>query len=137
MPKKRQTITGLVNKAATFLQKIVRLKAAVKTGGVIQCVTCGVWKDWRDMQGGHFIKRQHKKWTLVEENIHPQCPRCNQFLGGNDSAYALYMIDTYGRDFVDEMIATKTEPRKYTRVELEELIKELRQQARELEGQVA
>lgn len=120
---KKKTIAQVVDSAATKLQKLVRLKAA-NENGLVQCVTCDKWAHWKDMQGGHFISRGSKKWKLVEENVHPQCPGCNGFgmkYGNAEAVYTTYMVDMYGRDFVDEMLRTKNEVKKYTRAEVEEI----------------
>lgn len=101
-------------KALKTLQKLVRLKAA-NDKGVATCVTCGIKKPWnKGIQGGHWIPKGNSSyWALEEENIHPQCSSCNQFGMKNGSAghtYTLYMIDMYGRDVVDDMLARKSDP---------------------------
>jgi hypothetical protein len=40
----------------------------------------------------------------------------------------------YGREFVDELLATKGETKKYNRVEIMDLIDELRVELKRLEG---
>lgn len=44
------------------------------------------------------------------------------------------MIDMYGRKYVDELLATKGETKKYNRIEIEELISDLRIELKKLEG---
>lgn len=135
---KTKTIAKVVDSAAVVLQKLVRLKAA-QENGLVQCVTCDKWAHWKDMQGGHFISRGSKKWKLVEENVHPQCPGCNGFgmkYGNAEAVYTAYMIDMYGRDFVDEMLRTKSEPRKYTRAEVAEMEAEWKEQIKYHEKRV-
>lgn len=135
---KTKTIAKVVDAAATVLQKLVRLKAA-EENGLVQCVTCDKWAHWKDMQGGHFISRGSKRWKLVEENVHPQCPGCNGFgmkYGNAEAVYTAYMIDMYGRDYVDEMLRTKSEPRKYTRAEVAEMEAEWKEQIKYHEKRV-
>lgn len=126
MPRKRKTIAKLVDEAAAILQRIVRMKAA-DDNGMARCVTCGKVEHWKDLDGGHWIPRTYTVHKLTEENIWPQCKRCNRFRAGEGSAFTLHMIDTYGRDFVDHMEATKREVRKYTRPEIEAKIKSLKE----------
>lgn len=128
---KRKTIASLVNDAAVILQRIIRIKAA-DSSGYAQCVTCGVTKHWKELQGGHFISRRYTAHKLREENIHPQCAGCNGPRSGNLTAYTLFMVDTYGRDFVDELEATKGITKKYTRPEILGVIAELKAQEKEL-----
>jgi len=124
--RKQKTIASLVNDAATILQRIVRLKAA-DDNGYARCVTCGKVDHYTNMDGGHFISRRHTAHKLLEENIHACCKGCNGFLNGNLIPYTTFMIDTYGRDFVDELEATKNDTRKYTRAEIMDKIAQLKQ----------
>lgn len=136
---KRKTIAQEIEAAATLLQKLVRLKAA-DDNGMVSCVTCGKWANWRDMQGGHFIARASKRWKLVEENVNPQCPGCNGYgmkYGNAEAAYTAYMIDMYGREFVDHMLETRSEPKKYTRSEVAEIVADFKAQIKEQEARVA
>jgi len=139
MAKKKKTIAQEVEAAARLLQKLVRLKAA-NDNGLCQCVSCGNWHHWKDMQGGHFISRRYTRWKLAEENVHSQCVGCNGFgmkFGNAEAAYTAWMIDFYGRDLVDEMLATKHETKKYTRQEVAELVEDWKAQIKDHERRVA
>lgn len=133
---KPKTKAKLKKQALELLQKVVRLKAA-NDNGYCECVTCGVIKPWNDgMQGGHFISKGNggsNQWALVEENVHPQCAGCNGFgmrFGSATQAYTLYMIDTYGRELVDEMTSQNKIVR-YDRVDLELMIEEMKIEIKE------
>lgn len=135
-PKKKQkTIAQEVESVAVILQKLVRIKAADEFGMAI-CVSCGVRKRWKELQGGHFISRTHTSTKILEENIHPQCQGCNG-PRSKDSlvilTYRRYMVDTYGEDFVRELESLARIPRKYTRQEVVELKEEYSKQLKELE----
>ncbi len=125
--KKPKSMAKAVNEAAELLQKLVRLKAA-DSNGYVQCVTCGVQKPWQEMQGGHFISRVKTAHKLLEENIHPQCGKCNGYLRGNMVAYTLFMEDMYGREFVEHLLETQNQTKKYTKIEIEEIKNELKTQ---------
>ena len=103
------------SKALQTLQKLVRLKAS-DNNGYCECVTCGKVSKYTEMDGGHYIPKGNSSyWSLVEENIHPQCKGCNGFDMKHGTAahrYTLYMIDTYGRDFVEDMERRKRDERK-------------------------
>ena len=80
--------------------------------GNCKCVTCdhvGPYNDYFD--GGHFIaKGSSSYWMLDPRNIHPQCKSCNgngMKFGNKEAQYTLWMIDRYGREFVEHMQATK------------------------------
>ena len=132
---KKKTIAQEVDAAAVLLQKLVRLKAADSNGYCV-CVTCGISKHWKEMQGGHFISRRYTATKIMEENIHPQCYGCNGPKSKDGTvaiAYTTYMIDTYGRGFVDELQRIKHIPKKYTRDEIAEIKKEFREHIKALD----
>lgn len=132
--KKRKTVSQKLDEVAVLVQKLVRLKAADYTG-YCSCVTCGVSRHWSEMQGGHFISRKSTATKIMEENIHPQCAGCNGPKRGNLIQYTLFMQDTYGRGFVEELENLKRQTKKYTREEIyglkeyyTNLINEIRQE---------
>ena len=102
--------------------------------GYITCVTCKKKDHWKKMEGGHFISRRHTATKILEEVIHPQCSYCNHFLKGNYAPYALYMVDMYGREFVDNLLIMKDTPRKFYRDEIAEIIKDFKSRLKELEA---
>jgi len=132
--KKLKPIGKLTDEAAVLLQKLVRLKAADFEGNA-DCVSCGTTKHWKDLQGGHYIPRGNAATKLMEENIHPQCMGCNGFgmkYGDAAHRYTLAMVDFYGRDSVDQMLATKGQVHKWVRADLMELIAEFKQRVKDL-----
>ena len=129
--RKPKSIAKLVEEAACILQRIVRLKAADENG-YCACVTCGKVDRWQDMQGGHFLSRKWTAHKLLEEQVNPQCPGCNGPKQGNPVAYTLYMLDTYGREWVDNLEATKWETKKYSRPEIMEIIDDMKHYEKEI-----
>ena len=121
-------------KALEALQKLVRLKAC-DDNGYCECVTCGKYQRWQECDGGHFISKGHSSyWALVEENVHVQCKGCNGFGMSHGTAaiqYTKYMIDTYGRDFVDDMETKKRNQVKYYKRDYVEMTKEWNKQIKE------
>lgn len=135
--RKQKTLYKLSEEAASLLQLIVRLKAADEHGMVV-CVTCGCRRHYKDnMQGGHFISRGKMATKLTEENVHPQCSGCNLPGAGVEAAYGLWMLDVYGKEFIEELHFTSRKVKKYLRHELEDIIAELKAEVKELEEQYA
>ena len=105
--------------AAQLLARISR----ADDNGYCKCVTCGKVGKYNDgFDGGHYIEKgKSQYWMLEPKNIHPQCASCNRKwssggkmkTGDKGHEYTLYMIDTYGREFVDHMHAMKREPKRY------------------------
>ena len=118
---------------ARLLQKLVRLKAADKNG-YCECVTCGIRKHWKEMQGGHFIERRKTSTLLEETNVHPQCPGCNLYkmkVSSTILAYRRFMVDMYGEEFVNQLEIESSKPKKFTADELCALKKELNERINE------
>lgn len=91
-------------------------------GGTTQCVTCGAYKYWKDIDAGHFVKRQYRSLRWDERNVHPQCTRCNHFMSGRQDDMAAYIIRLYGDETFREIMSLKYQTKKHTRLELEEMI---------------
>lgn len=136
MARKPQTTANLKKKAAELLQRYVRMKAADQNG-ICQCVSCGKRDSWKAMDGGHFISRSYTFHLLREENVHPQCKRCNRFFTGCHDDYRRYMVEMYGEDFVEWLTDTKRTITKYTRADLLAIIAELKQDIKDQEIRLA
>lgn len=121
------------------IQRLCRLAAADDDGNCA-CVSCGVVKHYSQLQGGHWLaKGSSSFWALKIENVHPQCASCNMWgmrYGSAAQQYTLWMEDMYGRDFVDEMIATKSNPIKLYKADYEEMLAEFNEQIKYHENRV-
>lgn len=85
-----------------------------------------------DYDAGHFRSvGSAKHMEFVEENIHGQCKRCNNYLAGNAIAYRIGLITRYGLPFV-EAIETDNTPRKLTIADFEAMKIEYRQKLKSL-----
>ena len=132
--RKQKSIAGLVEDAAVLLQKIRRIESADEFGMCV-CCSCGKRQHWKEMQGGHYIPRGKSATKLEEHNINPQCVSCNHF--HKESAkcqYAIWMIETYGYQYVKWLEAESRKEKKWLRVEVEELIESFKERLKELEG---
>ena len=116
----------LRSKALKKLQLLSRI-AAADANGYSQCVSCGIKKHYKEMDGGHYIpKGSCSYWALREENVHPQCKGCNGFGMKHGSAaqtYTLWMEEYYGRDFVAEMIRDQKKVKKIYAADYRDMIK--------------
>ena len=121
-------------KALRLLQQLVRMKAA-DDHGMVTCVTCNTPVHYKDADGGHFIpKGSSSRWALEECNVHPQCKGCNGFgmkYGSAAQNYTLYMIEMYGKDWVENMLATKNDVHKLYKADYADMIEEFNRQIKE------
>ena len=119
---------GLIKKVDAAFSLFVRKNHADEHGNV-KCVTCGKQMPWKEAHAGHFVRRRHYSVRWNEQNVHPQCVFCNVYADGNEGEYARFIIDTYGRETLDELLSMKHETRKWTYSELQELLEIYRENA--------
>ena len=129
--KKLPSISSLEKKADAVFSQYIRLREADE-GGTVACVTCQKLLHWKDAHCGHFVKRQHRSVRFDEKNCNVQCLRCNFFLSGNDAAYAVFIIDRYGRETYDELMAARNKEFKRYRTDYLELIETYKRKLSEL-----
>lgn len=95
------------SRALESAQALARISRA-DNDGYCTCVTCGHIGKWNEgFDGGHFIAKGNcSYWMLDPRNIWPQCKSCNgkgMQYGNKEADYTLFMIDEFGREFVDYM----------------------------------
>ena len=95
------------------------------------CFTCGVRKNWKEMDLSHYIHKNSLDFDIV--NLHSCCARCNRFLHGNLGVYAERLIAEYGEDAVIALRQRANQVRKFTIFELEKIIDNYKQKIKELE----
>ena len=128
-PKKQTKLSTLEGYAWTEFSKFIRLRDCLKTTDTTthgRCYTCGAYKEFSELDAGHYIKSTHKQIKFDERNVHAQCQKCNRFEGGQEAVYTLKMLDEYGREVIDELMSKKGSY-KFTREELIELRKKYKQ----------
>lgn len=136
MPKKSLTTRALVNKLDRIFSKYTRLKDADETG-TVACVTCGKLFHWKEVHAGHWIKRQYQSVRFDPRNCHAQCVSDNLYHGGKQDEYGKYILDRYGLDAFNDLLAKKREVKKWTRDELQKLIEEYSQRVNTLESRLS
>mgnify|MGYP001297526427 CR=1 FL=1 len=114
-------------KCLEAIQLLARI-SATDDNGYAQCVSCGCTHHYKEMDGGHWIpKGSSSYWALEVENVHPQCKGCNGFgmkFGSAEAQYTLWMQDNYGRDFIDNMLATKSNVKKLYKADYDQMLAE-------------
>lgn len=112
--------SNLIKQLDKIYSAYIRLKDCKQ--GYTQCVTCGDIRWWSEHQNGHFFSRGRLPTRWDDDNCHVQCMRCNIFLKGNYIKYTTWMIDTYGREFVDKLEAKSNSKTPITTLQIKELI---------------
>lgn len=115
------TISSLKNKVWKVFSEYIRRKYA-DYRGYVRCITCGRMAHWKTMDAGHFVSRQYNATLFDEENVHPQCKRCNN-QGGEPESYALYLQRRYGMGMLETLRRRKLKTKQFTVQELQKLLK--------------
>lgn len=138
-----QTSTYIRKFVAPDFQKMIRAEAGAFVGitwvvadgkfagrrvrlGECACVTCGKIHAWKKQKQfgkagvdtGHFVASRCNSIIFEETNAHPQCVHCNQYLGGNQEAYSIWMWNVYGQEEIDRLNRLRNESVQFTREDL-------------------
>lgn len=129
--KKSIPLNSLKKKLWKIFSEYIRLRDSDEYGNV-RCISCGSIRHWKDVHAGHYEKRGYLGTFVDERNVHGQCPRCNLYLNGNQSAYAIALRKKYGETILEELDKLKNSREKYTRIEYEELIDKYKKETQNL-----
>ena len=113
-----QTLPELLKLAQITFNKYVRLRDKDKP-----CVSCEKPLGAKFDAGHYFSMGGHKAVTFDEDNVHGQCVTCNQHKHGNLLHYQIGIQKRIGADRLIELHARAYETKKWTREELNEIIK--------------
>lgn len=86
-----------------------------------RCYSCGRAKQSKELDCGHYI--HSSSLDFIEDALRPQCTYCNRYLHGNLAHYAENLIKEIGMARVDELRFMSKQIKKWTREELEGVIK--------------
>lgn len=115
MPKnERKTLQAKLQKAVNLY---ARLRDCAGRGGA-NCISCGTWKAFEDLDGGHFISSTSSATRYDVRNVSAQCIKCNRFLHGNGIHYYEGMVSKWGQEVVDELMSKEHVIKKWSIPEL-------------------
>lgn len=134
----KKTVPQLQNTLWPLISLYVKLKHSVD--GWCSCITCG--KSIRigdhDCHCGHWIPRSYSPTKYEEDNLRPQCGRCNGHSAGGFAKHSGRPIEferalrlEIGDERVEELKVMSTQPWKWDRGHLIELIEFYRKELRE------
>lgn len=95
--KPKKTLSKYKKELDAIFSKYIRYRDAGK------CYTCGLQKEPKQMQNGHFVPRQYLAVRWDEINCHCQCYACNMLYNGQPSRYAQRLRQDYGDDIIDTL----------------------------------
>jgi hypothetical protein len=112
---KRSTIVKKLDKIFSIW---IRSKDA-DHAGMVDCFTCGVSKSWKyEIDAGHFMGRGKYATRWDEQNVKPQCKKCNGFRSGEQYLFSKHLDEEYGKGTADELVYQSNQLAKFTNDEL-------------------
>lgn len=66
---------GAMRLADMYFSRFIRLSNSIN--GNCTCYTCGTIQNLKEVDNGHYMKREHKATRYHENNCRPQCKTCN------------------------------------------------------------
>ena len=117
-----QTLPELLKLAQITFNKYIRLRDKDKP-----CVSCEKPLGAKYDAGHYFSMGGHKAVTFDEDNVHGQCVTCNQYKHGNLLNYQIGIQQRIGADRLLELHSRAHNVKKYTKDELNEIIKRYKQ----------
>ena len=95
-----------------------------------KCITCGKHFHFSELDGGHFIQRQHLATRWDPRNVKAQCKRDNRFLYGLQYEFSLAL----GSELSEELLIKSKQIFKKTDAEYLEIFEEYRDKLAELKS---
>jgi len=96
-----------------------------KDGETCSCISCGstLQIGTSNCQAGHYYPKGGFPGLYFEEdNVFPQCYRCNVNLGGNTQLYRENLITRIGIERVERLDSLRHQLKRYTRSDVIEMI---------------
>ena len=104
--------------------RYIRLRDCLRTTGTKDycvCVTCGKTVPMgKDLHAGHCVAGRGNSILLHEGAVWGQCAVCNIWKAGELGKFALYVVDTLGRQYYDDLVILAKQPKPMKSWEWEE-----------------
>lgn len=136
--QKKPTITKLKKEARKWFNRAVKYRDSDLIEGewLFQCITCSRRVVFRDREGhyqqsahaGHFQPETRRNTQFNEQNVNGQCNWCNSFNAGEQIKYARALDLKYGSGTAAELERLAHIPHQFTIEELQEIIKDSKEQ---------
>lgn len=86
--------------------KFIRLRDSDEDG-YCTCCTCGKTQFWKEVDNGHFVKRNIEVTRYDEKNCNAQCRACNNYGKGEEQLHKEYIDNKYGEDTASNLRSKK------------------------------
>lgn len=131
MKKRKKSRKQLVIALDRVFSKYIR--TLYSENGLVECCTCGNKLPINKIQCGHFMSRRHYSTRWDEENVSPQCMKCNMYSQGEQFLFSKYIDNKYGEGYSEVLMYKSRETVKFSDFELEEMITDYKEKLKDLE----
>ena len=103
--KRELNVSGSMKLADIYFSRYIRLKHSLD--GNCTCYTCGTVKPIKEVDNGHYLKRERKSTRYHENNCRPQCKTCNGDIkhNGKQAEFRVNLSYEIGEDNVVDLEA--------------------------------
>tara|TARA_R110000824_G_scaffold264647_1_gene453482 strand:+ start:214 stop:621 length:408 start_codon:yes stop_codon:yes gene_type:complete len=117
-----KTISKLKKELDKWFSLFIRLRNATDNEGLVQCITCGVVKNYKSMHNSHFQSRRHLATRWHEQNCDVGCIKCNIFNFGEQYKFSIALDSKYGEGTAEKLELKARTIMKVSRIDYEEKI---------------
>lgn len=133
---KRRSLSEMDHKQLTTVadrdfSKFIRLRDSNEYG-ICECFSCDKSAFWKDMDCGHYVKRDKRITRWDETNCNAQSKDCNNYGKGEEAKHKEYIDKKYGEGTADRLTLKGREVRIYSRADLIAIIYHYRLKWKEL-----
>lgn len=135
---KKKKISQLTKTVKSFHDYV---KAKHQVNGYCQCSSCDAIIEYgtKNCQAGHFISCRIWEFRFDEDNVFPQCYKCNIIFKGCFEGYSPFVIKTVGKKKHDYMIKVanditrgKAIQKRFSDIQLKEIQEKYEKKIKEL-----
>ena len=134
--EKKESISTLKKKAWKAFSDYIRTRDSINSTGTTEycvCITCNQRVEYKNIQAGHVISGRTNAILFNEKLVNGQCQTCNMFKGGEYTKYALWFINRYGKEKLEQAELSKNTPTKITKEEYKQITEEYKNKLKILE----
>ena len=130
--KKQPDLTKKLDKV---FSEYIRLRDSKAFGyKAFKCISCGRILPYEQADCGHYFSRLHMDTRFDERNWHAECRHCNRFIADHLDAYRTHLIQKIGENEFNKLSLLAHGSRKWSRYELDEMIKYYQGKIKEMKG---
>lgn len=100
---KKSEKSKAIERADSWFSKFIRISNSFGNG-LGACFTCTNVDDIKNMDAGHFVKRNHLSTRYNELNVQLQCRSCNRYRDGEQFKFGVNLDKKYGKGTAEKLM---------------------------------